>query len=31
MSDSIMKILEDGEIPDWNSLLLGGEDTQESS
>ena len=29
--DSIMKILEDEQFPDWNSLLLGGEDEQESS
>ena len=29
--DSIMKILEDGEFPDWNSLILGGRDEQASS
>ena len=29
--DSILKILEDGEFPDWNDLILGGEDGQASS
>ena len=29
--ESIIKILEDGDIPDWNSLLLGGEGEQASS
>ena len=29
--ESIIKILEDGEFPDWNSLILGGEDEQASS
>ena len=29
--ESIIKILEDGNIPDWDSLLLGGEDEQASS
>ena len=29
--DSIMKVLEDGKFPDWNSLILSGEDEQESS
>ena len=28
---SIKKILKDGEFPDWNSLILGGEDEQASS
>ena len=28
---SILKIIEDGEFPDWNSLVLGGEDEQASS
>ena len=29
--DSIMKILEDGKFPDWNNVILGGEDEQTSS
>ena len=29
--ESIMKILEDGEFPDWNSLILGGEAEQANS
>jgi catalase len=28
---SIIKIIEDGEFPDWNSLILGGEEEQASS
>ena len=28
---SILKILEDGEFPNWNSLILGGDDEQASS
>ena len=31
MSESIKKILEDGKFPDWNSLILGGEEEQASS
>ena len=29
--ESILKILEDGEFPKWNSLILGGEEEQASS
>lgn len=29
--ESILKILEDGKFPDWNSLVLGGEDEGENS
>ena len=29
--ESILKILEDGKFPDWNSLILGGEDEQADS
>ena len=29
--ESILKILEDGKFPDWNSLILGGEEEQASS
>ena len=29
--ESILKILEDGEIPNWSSLILGGEDEPASS
>ena len=29
--ESIMKILEDGEFPDWNNLILGGEEEQAGS
>ena len=29
--ESILKILDDGEFPDWNSLILGGEEEQASS
>ena len=29
--ESILKILEDGKFPDWNSLILGGEEEQAGS
>lgn len=29
--ESILKVLNDGKFPDWNNLILGGEDEQASS